>query len=251
VNVKIITRLSLNDVLQKVSDFEICQFANDNGWKIGLIENLHAKIYLFDRYRLLIGSNNLTTKGIGLKTTGNEELSIFFKPNTESIKTIDNILLKTHWLNQEKIELMADYLKNNKVRPLSVHYRLWPKEIYNDERKYFALQLSNFPALSPEQFIRGEKPIFLAYTKDKNILKDTFLNCSVYEWLVNKLIKNSSEGSFGWLTHEIHNALIDDPLPHRSTVKEICHYLFEWVEQFSPTIDIIKHRRSKSMKLLI
>ena len=132
VNVKIITRLSLNDVLQKVSDFEICQFANDNGWKIGLIENLHAKIYLFDKYRLLIGSNNLTIKGIGLKTTGNEELSIFFKPNTESIKTIDNILLKTHWLNQEKIELMADYLKNNKVRPLSVHYRLWPKEIYND-----------------------------------------------------------------------------------------------------------------------
>ena len=253
VNVKIITRLSVNDVYQKVSDFEICQFAIDKGWKIGLIKNLHAKLYVIDKNQILIGSNNLTPKGLGLEIDGNEELSIMFEPNVKSFEIIDGILSKANWLNQNKIDLMNEHLSKN-LRDV-VDYNLnepWPKEIYDFRNRVFILFSSNFPDLTPQEFLGGKKTFFLETDMDYENIKISFLNSDVYLWLLSLLKKNKdTQNNFGFLTSKIHKNILDDPLPFRKNIKEITNYLFEWVAEFSDEIKIISHANTKSMILKV
>ena len=41
-----------------------------------ILHNLHAKTYIFDRIRWIVGSANLTSRGIGLATDNNLERAI-------------------------------------------------------------------------------------------------------------------------------------------------------------------------------
>ena len=252
IDVKIISRLSVSDITQKSSDFEICQFAIDNGWKIGLINNLHAKIYIIDKNKVLIGSNNLTPKGLGLEIDGNEEISIIFEPNNKSFRTINKILVNTHWLNQKTINLMFNHLsKNHVIDDLSIYNKPWPKEILDFKDKNYLLFSSNFPDLSPQKFMEGEKTLFLENITDYDTLKSAFKNSDVYLWLLS-ILQNSptNESNFGLITSEIHKKILDNPLPYRSSIKETTNYLFQWVEKFSDEIIVIVHPNTKSMKLL-
>ena len=251
VSVKIISRLSVIDILQKATDFEICQFALNKGWEIGLINNLHAKLYMIDTNKVLIGSNNLTPKGLGLGFDGNEELSIIFEPNIKSFEIINTILLKAHWLDQNKINLMSNHLSENNVVDLSVLSKEWPKQIFNFDKQNYLLFSSNFPDISPQKFIEGKKTIFLENFIDHNTTKNAFISSDVYQWLLSTLKKNPiNESSFGLITEEIHKKILDDPLPYRSSIKETANYLFQWVEKFSDDIAVVVYPNTKSMKLL-
>ena len=86
---------------------------------------------------------------------------------------------------------------------------------------------------------------------ENNEVENTFISSDVYLWLIKLLKENTNKNTnFGWLTSEIHLTILDDPLPYRSNIKEMCNFLFEWVETFSSEIVIIKHSHTKSMKLL-
>ena len=81
--------------------------------------------------------------------------------------------------------------------------------------------------------------------------KKLFLNSDVYLWLLSLLKKNKdTQNNFGFLTSKIHKNILDDPLPFRKNIKEITHYLFEWVAEFSDEIKIIRHSNTKSMRLV-
>jgi len=253
INVKIISRLSVKDIFEGASDFEICQFTIDKGWKIGLLKNLHAKIYITDKKNILIGSNNLTLSGLGIEKEGNAELGIAFEPDIKSFDTIKNLLLRASWLDQKKINLMNDHLlDNNTFDTEIVSINQWPKEIFNKENEHFFLFSSNFPDLTPKEFLNGQKTLFLDPMTENNKVENAFISSDVYLWLL-KMLQNNKKGksSFGWLTSEIHSAILDDPLPYRSNIKEMCNCLFQWVDEFSNDIKIVNHTHTKSMKLLI
>ena len=252
INVKIISRLSVKDIFNKSSDFEICQFAIDKGWKIGLIKNLHAKIYITDNKNILIGSNNLTLSGLGIEKEGNVELAIAFEPNIKSFDTIDKLLLRASWLDQKKINSMNDHLLNNNNFDIeSITIYEWPKEFFNKDNEHFVLFSSNFPDLTPKEFLDGQKTLFLNPMTEINQIKNAFISSDVYLWLLKILHKNKQDkNSFGWLTSEIHTVILDEPLPYRSNIKEMCNCLFQWVEEFSNDIEILSHTHTKTMKLL-
>lgn len=248
VKVKIITKLSVQDILDKVSDFEICQYALDNSWSVGLIENLHAKMYVFDKENILIGSNNITSYGLGLNNEGNAELGVNFHPDLKTYEVIDKLVQSVNWLDQDKIDLMQKTLEQIDLKSVSTSTILnWPEEVYSTSNQFLLLS-TNFPDLAPEVHQKGERSLFVNDFLNRGKTKQEFLNTEVYLWL-KSILKTEDFTSFGWLTSKIHNSLLDRPLPYRSQIKNYCENLFLWVECYSEDINIIKHNNTKSLEL--
>lgn len=249
VKVKIITKLSIHDILEKVSDFEICQYAIDNNWHIGLIENLHAKMYIFDHTEILVGSNNLTSYGLGLVDEGNTELGVNFTPDLKTYEVIDSLVQNVNWLDQSKINLMHETLKKIDVKNLTFNENLnWPDELYSTKNEFLLLS-TNFPDISPEIHQNGKRSLFVNDFFSKEKTKLEFLNSEVYLWL-RSILSTNEFTSFGWLTSKIHNAILDRPLPYRSKIKIYCENLFLWVEHYSDDIKITKHNKTRSLELI-
>lgn len=72
---RLVVRLSSrNDI--RISDFDALKKLDEAGkWQVRCHEDLHAKLYLFDDF-VIIGSSNLTDKGMGISGKSNAEASI-------------------------------------------------------------------------------------------------------------------------------------------------------------------------------
>lgn len=249
VKVKIITKLSIREILDKVSDFEICQYALDKNWSIGLIENLHAKMYIFDQSEILVGSNNMTSYGLGLDGEGNAELGVNFSPDLKTYDVINTLVRDVNWLDQNKVNLMKETLENIKVNNTStIDQQDWPQEIYTQSKEFLLLS-TNLPDITPQLHQKGERSFFVSDFLNKEKTKEEFLNSEVYLWL-KTILKTDEFKSFGWLTSKIHNCILDRPLPYRSRIKSYCENLFLWVEYYSDDISIIKYNKTKSLELV-
>ncbi len=63
--IKILTRLSLNDFINRASDISIIlKLIRDKRVEVRYFSNLHAKIYLFDRKQAVVTSANFTANGL-------------------------------------------------------------------------------------------------------------------------------------------------------------------------------------------
>ena len=64
------------------------------------------------------------------------------------------------------------------------------------------------------------------------LIDQKFINSNAYTFLLNQ-IENSDESkykNFGWVTYLLHNAVLDDPPPYRSSIKHYVNSLFLWLE---------------------
>lgn len=248
--VRLVVRFTVTDIVEGASDFEICQYALDKGWKIGLKDNLHAKVYMVDQKHLLVGSNNLTPSGLGLGTSGNLEFGVCFEPDIRSFDTIENALSQVNWLTQEKVNLMKEHIQNQKKEKSTKTLVDWPEEVYAKKKENFFLWSFNFPDLTPTEYLAGKETLFIEPHSSRNTAEHLFYNSDAYLWLL-KILKAQKEGytNFGWLTSQIHNAILDDPIPYRSQIKDICEFMFSWVKEFSKDIKIIQHAKTRSFML--
>ena len=73
-DVRLLARLSPVDFLSNSSDIKALNTFLDHGFKLGMLENLHAKLYMLDNRRILVGSANFTTNGLNLYGEGNLEV---------------------------------------------------------------------------------------------------------------------------------------------------------------------------------
>lgn len=53
---RVLVRFRLDDILNCATDFSICDFCLSNGWQLYIRLDLHAKTYIVDNQRVLIGS---------------------------------------------------------------------------------------------------------------------------------------------------------------------------------------------------
>ena len=113
-----------------------------------------------------------------------------------------------------------------------------------------------------------EKPISFLFTYDfpeeypnissninfmtiiNNDIKNSFLNSKIYKWLYQNLRNNSDKfTSFGWLSAQAHNDIINIPPPYRKEVKKLLENLMEWVKEFSSDIEVISYKHTKSYRI--
>lgn len=88
VSLKVITRWLPNEVALGVSDLEVFELIQkrENSF-LGLMDNLHAKIYVSDE-RCLIGSANLTSKALGWAAASNVEMLFGVSRSEEEVKNL-------------------------------------------------------------------------------------------------------------------------------------------------------------------
>jgi len=58
-----------------------------------------------------------------------------------------------------------------------------------------------------------------------------------------------NEVRFGWLTKQLHNALLDDATPYRSDVKEFIVIIFDWFKFMPEVFEVKQHNVSETVRI--
>lgn len=257
-NIEIVGRWKKNDLLVKASDLAVYDLCSQNGWKFGVDQNLHGKLYFIDDNDVFLGSANLTQKGMSIGGFGNIEFGARFSGSHVDIKKIhdyksnevvwldDNLfeILKSELLNSSEggvISVSSDW--SSKVldileRPIE---SLWIHELIFSEPKSLL-----FPDLDDLNTIHDFELLGLHCDNlSEEDIKNQFRKTRLYRWLRYQLKGQSI--NFGGLTHRLHNSLFDEPLPYRKKIKDFVKIIFLWMEFLLEDFEVTKHNRTYSV----
>lgn len=230
-NKNLVVRFRLDDIVKGSTDFDILEIALRNGWNVYIRFDLHAKTYIVDNKRGLVGSANATNSGLSIGKSGNMEMATLVDIEDKDIEKInklfnDAILVDNDLL--EKMKIQIESLSVNEKKETCI----WDSTIttlFNPHiDTLFSYEL-------PEEFDLqdGEYFSFLDETYDGNLekIKESFRWSNAYLWLLNILQENEGCLYFGELTEKLHNAMISDPKPYRRDVKKMLASLLRLIEE--------------------
>lgn len=235
---KIIVRFSMADVVSGITDFEIYPYCREHAWKLFIDLNLHAKTYVFDNKRGVIGSANATNKGFGTTQNYNHEISslITFEPSDmikinrlfESSTPMTDVIYSLMKRELEK----ADSTKEKKSAGWSQDLR---DMIIPQITSIFAFELpSSTVADGDYSFL--DLDLESCDNKDA-VIKEAFCRSKAFRWLVKSLREDNEHTLyFGALSAKLHNDIVQDPKPYRKDVKQYLANLLTWVEALASDI---------------
>jgi len=260
-DVEVIVRWRKHDLIAGASDLEVYRFCKKKGWKLGVCQNLHGKIYCIDDKNIYLGSANLTQRGLDFCRAPNLEFGTKIKAEAADFSKINSFLSQeVSWLNDEKFQIMEEEINNcsrgqqpfqsigwsekvNKFLLTEVRY-LWVRDLtFSCPEELMSLNLNNETIIHDFELLNLDIDNLTELTLAKN-----FKSSRCYMWIRQLLVKNE-ELSFGSITYSLHNSLLDDPLPYRKNIKEFVAILFSWMEFLRDDFEVTKHNRTKSVRL--
>lgn len=190
---RLLVRFLPSDIASGATDKEIYDYCIKNNWYIFIDNNIHAKTYIFDHIKCIIGSANATNKGLGVANKSNKEASTFFTLDEESYAKILSLYKDAIVLDEE--------IYNEIIKAKDDNIIIKIKEFKLKERKIECLMSEDFP------------------TELTDIIE--LYNLKSYKWLVAFLRnKESRESYFGEITKNIHDVFVRDPRPFRKDIKQ-------------------------------
>ena len=227
---KLLVRMRMEDIIKGSSDLSIIEKGFEYGWEIYIRFDLHAKTYIVDNKRGLIGSANATNAGLCLDKKGNMEVATLVNMESNDIEKIsrlydDAILVDKELYNNLKRQIEEANLDN-------IHETYcWDKSVTD----LFVPKIDVlFSYELPEEFLLEEGEFFsfldMTFTGDKNELKQALRWSNVYIWLMSELKENDGCLYFGSLTQKLHNVLVSDPKPYRKDVKLMLANLLKLID---------------------
>jgi hypothetical protein len=261
---RIISHWSSQDLLNKSSDLEVYDFCKEKGWKFEILDRLHAKFFLFDNNYLIVGSGNLTGRGMSLLPLSNREFGIFVETTESDLNNIQQYLDETISMTDDIYEKYKRWIEQNKDFKMSIIPDL-PNDLkYIHKIKNNKIWVREFPWCGPKYFldnqnqinetIEHEKELFEINSSnhiDEKILEKKFSESRILKWVVEQIKKKESKSIyFGELTKLIHESLFDDPLPIRKDIKSLQVNLYDYIKFFkTKNIEILKENYSELIKL--
>ncbi len=217
---KLLIRFRLDDIILGSTDFSVLETCMIRGWKVYIRFDLHAKTYVIDNKRGIIGSANATASGLNLKNNGNVEMATLVEMDYSDIEKINKLYLDSISVDQNLIDRMKKQISEKKSKSLGIYYS-WDESITSlFKPKIETLFSYEFP--DSNELIRGEYISFLEMTYTNiNDLKLRLRWSNSYLWLLKKLKDNDGCLYFGEATKELHNSLVEDPKPYRKDVKKL------------------------------
>ena len=228
---KLLVIFRLDDIIKGASDLQVYEYCKKHSWEMYVNFNMHAKTYVFDRLRCILGSANLTSSGVGLIEDSNVELSTPIQLPAEEMKKIEAIFESSVMMTDELYSLMKKDIEENTTNKLSSDL-VWSKEILQyfkpKVRTLFTYELPNCDSLSN---LKHDSLDFLELQSTETTeIARKFMQSNVYMWLVEKLKQMPDQTCyFGHLSQELHNAIINDPGPYRKEVKKLLNNLLNWI----------------------
>lgn len=248
---KNLVRFRLSDLISGATDFKILDYCLNNGWKVFIRFDLHAKTYIVDNSRGIIGSANMTASGLELKNYGNYEMASFVKIEEDDIHKIENLFENSIKVTDEIVRIMRMQYEEAKVNGKNVESSEWSDDIKNlAQSKVNTLFSYDLPETDKTDFSYGEKISFLDVVYDGNIenIRSAFLSSNCYKWLINVLQKNNGCLYFGELSQKLHDSIVSDPKPYRKDVKLLLSNLLSWIQKLN-TSDVIIDRPNHSQRI--
>jgi len=236
IEVVIVSRWRLDDLVAKVSDLSVYKHCQELGWTFKVDERLHSKLFLIDSSVAFIGSSNLTGAGLGLTEKSNFELSTKIEVTDIDVdkvhKYIDSCKTMTDDLYNQ-IKSFVDSIETPERTPYK-----WPSSIKNLlEEKVNYLWVDELLFTSPKSNNKRdiEHDLNLLglddFNVDIDILRSKFEDLKIIKWLKNQLEKEGSNSlRFGKISSLLHDALLNDPRPYRKEVKDFQVNLFDWLK---------------------
>lgn len=228
---RLLVRFRMDDILKGSTDFSIIKCGIDMGWQVYIRFDLHAKTYVVDNKRGLVGSANTTDSGLSIGRIKNVEMATLVDIELKDIEKInklfnDAILIDDALLRKLKSQIDAVRVNNQKEG------KSWDASIITMFNPHID---TLFSYELPEDFTlkSGEYFSFLDETYDGDIekLRESFRWSNSYLWLLATLKENGGCLFFGTLTEKLHNALVSDPKPYRRDVKQMLANLLNLSER--------------------
>lgn len=248
---KLLVRFRLDDVLKGSTDFGILSYGMEHGWRVYVRFDLHAKTYIVDNKRGLVGSANVTNSGLNIGKTGNMEMAAFVDVEPNDVEKIGSLFNDAILVDAEILDnLKQQFDSVEKTENTEGHS--WDNTIM----KLFNPHIETlFSYELPEDFElnAGEYFQFLDETFDGNRdkLKETFRWSNAYLWLLDTLRSHDGCMFFGELSASLHNAVVSDPKPYRRDIKNMLSNLIKLIqvlEMEEVTIDKPNYSQRVKMK---
>ena len=233
----LIVRYRPEDITAGASDLDIYPYCKAHGWKMYFRLDLHAKTYVFDRLRCIVGSANATGSGLNLGGIGNYEMATSCELADADRKVLDLLLRGAVEMNDYIYSTMKDVISSNTSQRTSIIS--WPKEISElFIPDYSILFAEDFPSCSDPLKATAEDLVFLNLVPGASLadVQSAFEYSKCYQWLLH-LVKAQDEHEmyFGAITAKLHNTLLNEPTPFRKDVKQLLSNLLSWVESLAVT----------------
>lgn len=228
---KLLVRFRMDDIVKGSTDFSIIEYAMSEGWKVYIRFDLHAKTYIVDKKRGLVGSANATNSGLGIGISGNMEMATLVDIEPQDIVKVEKLYDDAIEVNNEILEKLRCQIEMVSGDGNKSSY-VWDSSITN----LFSPKVETlFSYELPEEgeLIEGKYIAFLdeVYTGDISKIKESFRWSNIYLWLLQMLKENNGEIYFGELSAKLHNALVSDPKPYRKDVKVMLANLLGMIEE--------------------
>ena len=227
---KLVVRFRPDDILSGASDLELYPYCKQHGWNLYFRLDLHAKTYIFDNVRCIVGSANATGSGLNIRGTGNYEISTACLLEPTDIKALERLLLGAVEMSDEIYDRMNAALFNQTSNTSNVS---WPNSITElFVPDYSLLFVEDFPPCPHPNDLSVDNLAFLnlSASATAEMIHCAFENSKSVRWLYS-LIKSqpSQEIYFGAITAALHDVLLNEPKPYRRAVKELLSNLLNWI----------------------
>lgn len=248
---KLLVRFRLDDVLKGSTDFEILSYGIEHGWKVYVRFDLHAKTYIVDNKRGIVGSANATNVGLNIGKAGNMEMAAFvdIEPyDIEKIGTLFNDAILVDSCILENLKHQFDLAEKSDIKD-GYSWDSTIMKLFNPHiETLFSYEL-------PEDFElkAGEYFQFLdeSFDGNKEKLKEVFRWSNAYLWLLDTLRGHDGFMYFGELSASLHNAVVSDPKPYRKDIKQMLANLLKLIEELEmEEIGIDRPNYSQRVRLL-
>lgn len=227
---RLMIRFRLDDIIRGSTDFDILEYCLVNGWQVYIRFDLHAKTYIVDNKRAIIGSANTTRSGFGNGKRGNMEMGTLVAVEEQDLEKINRLYRDAILVNNEILFNLRKQYKSIEIDS-SFNNITWDSSITSLFKPHidalFSYELPDTKEIIPDVYIS-----FLDEQFNGNIdaFKAAFRWSNAYLWLLSTLEENGGCLYFGALTEKLHNALVTDPKPYRKDVKILLSNLLSIVE---------------------
>ncbi len=248
---RIMLRFRFDDLTKGSTDFDVLELCMKHGWKVYIRFDLHAKTYVVDNKRGIIGSANATSSGMALTRTPNYEMAALVAIENEDLGKINSLFNDAICVDDELMAKLHSEFSNINLQASDTVPHQWSKEI---TEKFNPNIETLFSHELPEKshYVSGDYIQFLdiAYLGEKDFLKSCLRWSSCYLWLLRQLADNNGELYFGELSVRLHDSIIADPKPFRKDIKLLLSNLLQLISELDmPEINIDRPNHSQRVSL--
>ncbi len=229
----LIVRLKPEDILAGATDLELYPYCKEHGWSMFFRLDLHAKTYIFDNLRCVLGSANATSSGLSIGGIGNYEMAVLNEIDDSDRQQVRNLFRSSVRMTDALYADMKTAISFMESQHTTRASEKWPEEINQYFHPDFSLLFSeDFPSCFDPMAATSEDLIFLNTFPgaDLDEIKKAFRESKCFQWLMKLLSEQEqNEIYFGAASAALHSVILNDPRPYRKEVKLLLANLLNWI----------------------